>query len=107
MNKPDPKEIENIKKWIRDEAKGLPDTQAAFLLSMLEMVESLLKDKTTQKNAVETLRKMLGILPKSESGKSDKFDVKDPLEQGGQPPSPEQLKLEEQIRKLLHKHRRL
>ena len=107
MNKPDPKEIENIKKWIRDEAKGLPDTQAAFLLSMLEMVESLLKDKTTQKNAVDTLRKMLGILPKSESGKSDKFDVKDPLKQDGQPPSSEQLKLEVEIRKLLNKHRRL
>ena len=107
MGKVDQKEIEEIKNWIRNEAKGLPVTQSAFLLSTLDMVSSLLSDKTTQKKAIETLRMALGILPKSERGHSDKFDQKVAQIVENESKNPEREKLESQIRTLLNKHRRL
>lgn len=77
MDKINAEKVAELREWVLSEAKGLGDSQTALLLSMLEMVSTLLRNKTTQKQAVETLRQMMGILPKSERGKSDKFDVAD------------------------------
>jgi Transposase IS66 family len=105
MEKIDPKQVDELREWVRTEAKGLADGQAALLLSMLDMIGILLRDKTTQKKAVETLRQLMGILPKSERGKSDKFDIaKAPA---GASTDTEKTALERQIRNLLLKHRRL
>jgi len=105
MEKIDPQQIEELREWVRTEAKGLGDTQAALLLSMLDMVSILLKEKTTQKRAVETLRQLMGILPKSERGKSDKFDVVPPKSNSAS--DGEKSALEKKIHKLLLKYRRL
>ncbi len=105
MEKINPEQIDELREWVRTEAKGLGDSQSALLLSMLDMVSILLRDKTTQKKAVETLRQLMGILPKSERGKSDRFDL--PNEPAGQKSDTEKAALEQQIRKLLLKHRRL
>ena len=105
MEKINPQQVDELREWVRTEAKGLGDTQAALLLSMLDMVGILLRDKTTQKKAVETLRQLMGILPKSERGISDKFDLANAPE--GAPADTEKTALEKQIRKLLLKHRRL
>jgi Transposase IS66 family len=105
MEKINSQQVDELREWVRTEAKGLADGQAALLLSMLDMVSILLRDKTTQKKAVETLRQLMGILPKSERGKSDKFDLPD--KPAGQAADTEKEALERQIRKLLLKHRRL
>jgi len=105
MEKIDPKQVDELREWVRTEAKGIDDSQAALLLSMLDMVSILLRDKTTQKKAVETLRQLMGILPKSERGKTDKFDITDgPVADAS---SAEKTALEKQIRTLLLKYRRL
>ena len=104
-----PENIEAIKDWIRSEAKGLPDAQAAFLLSVLDMVSVLLQDKTTQKKALETLRQVLGILPKSERGSTDRFDIKpsgSPLSLLTPEAQLEKEVLEKQIRTLLNRYQR-
>ena len=105
MQKINSQQVDELREWVRTEAKGLADGQAALLLSMLDMVSILLRDKTTQKKAVETLRQLMGILPKSERGKSDKFDLANAPT--GAAADPEKAALEKQIRKLLLKHRRL
>jgi hypothetical protein len=105
MEKINSQQIDELREWVRTEAKGLGDSQAALLLSMLDMVSILLRDKTTQKKAVETLRQLMGILPKSERGKSDKFDLPD--NPAVLAVDSEKEALERQIRKLLLKHRRL
>ena len=105
MDKINAEKVAELREWVLSEAKGLGDSQTALLLSMLEMVSTLLRNKTTQKQAVETLRQMMGILPKSERGKSDKFDVADTS--AGAATNPQRTALEREIRKLLLKHRRL
>ncbi len=104
MEKIDPKMVEDLKEWVRGEAKGLDDAQAALLLSMLEMVSVLLKNKTTQKKAVETLRTLMGILPKSERSKTDKFSIPSNETESA---SSEKSALEKQIQLLILKHRKL
>jgi Transposase IS66 family len=99
-----PEKVEELKIWVKTEAKGLGDAQAALLLSMLEMVTILLQSKTTHKKAVETLRQIMGILPKSERGKNSKFDVKPSSEL---PPDSEKAKLEKQIHNLLLRYQRI
>jgi hypothetical protein len=104
VEKIDPKMVEDLKEWVRGEAKGLDDAQAALLLSMLEMVSVLLKNKTTQKKAVETLRTLMGILPKSERSKTDKFSI--PANET-ESSSSDKSALEKQIQLLILKHRKL
>jgi len=49
MEKINPEQVNELREWVRTEAKGLGDIQAALLLSMLDIVSILLRDKTTQK----------------------------------------------------------
>ena len=100
-------EVEELKDWVRSEAKNLSDEKASMLMSMLEMVSILLKDKTTQKKAIETLRQLMGILPKSERGKTDRFDLPESGDKKPKEDLTEKQKLERQIKNLLNKYNRM
>lgn len=100
-------QIEDLKNWVRSEARNLSDEKASILMSMLEMVSILLRDRTTQKKAIETLRQLMGILPKSERGKTDKFDLSDTDDSKTNEELSNKRKLETQIKNLLNKYHRM
>ena len=72
-------------------------------LDVLAMVDELYNPKISQNKVLDTLRKVMGILPKSERGSSDKFDV----ELKPKETDPAKIKLESDIHNLLNKHKRL
>ena len=103
MTKFGQKEIDDIKRTLTDDPNSLTEDNRTVILNVLAMVDELYNPKISQNKALETLRKMMGILPKSERGSSDKFDV----ELKPKETDPAKIKLESDIHNLLNKHKRL
>ena len=103
MTKFDQKEIDDIKRTLTDDPNSLTEDNRTVILNVLAMVDELYNPKISQNKAPETLRKMMGILPKSERGSSDKFDI----ELKPKETDPAKIKLESDIHNLLNKHKRL
>lgn len=103
MTKFDQKKIDEIKRILNDDPKSLTEDNCTVILSVLAMIDELNNPKISQNKALDALRKAMGILPKSERGTSDKFDI----EQKPKETDPAKIKLELEIHKLLNKHKRL
>ena len=103
MKKFDQNEIDEIKQILIDDPKSLTEENRTVILNVLNMLDELYNPKISQNKALDTLRKAMGILPKSERGSSDKFEI-DPKPKET---DPVKIKLESEIRKLLNKHKRL
>jgi hypothetical protein len=73
-------DIAEIREWMDENASRIPEEVLVVVSRLLEMTDQLFTDKISQKKSLELLRMYMGILPKSERGKTDKFAFKDQAE---------------------------
>lgn len=67
---PTSSEIQDLQKWL-DTATGIPENILVILKKILAVYESLTRSKARAKIALDTLRRAMGFIPKSEKGSQE------------------------------------
>jgi Transposase IS66 family len=75
---PTSSEFQEIKKWLSTNSNGIPENILLILRKTIAVYESLTLSKARAKNALDTLRKAMGFIPKSEKGSQEEEQLKLP-----------------------------
>jgi hypothetical protein len=72
MTAPSKEELQSLNTWVTAHKADLPPGVVATLIQLLSVVAALLQGQSKAKETLKRLREAMGILPRSERGKTDK-----------------------------------
>jgi len=96
---PTREELQNLKTWAGENKSVLPPPESKTLLQVLDVFNELSQSKKKAQETLKRLREAMGILPKSERGKSDSAPKDVEAEKNLENMSPEEREQYEAIRK--------
>ena len=96
---PTREELQNLKTWAGENRSVLPPPEGKTLGQVLDVYDELAQSKRKSQETLKRLREAMGILPKSERGKSDSALSNIEAEKNLANMSPEELEQYEAIRK--------
>jgi hypothetical protein len=99
MSAPTREEVQNLKTWAGENKRVLPPPEGKTLGQVLDVYDELAQSKKKSQETLKRLREAMGILPKSERGKSDRALTKIETEKNLEKLSPEEREQYEVIRK--------